>query len=695
MNKNSVLLGLTFLFLLIGNVQATDVTSCQVINTSGEYYLQNDIVTNQTMCFYFNASDVLFDCQWHTITNYVYESSFASISENITNITIQNCIIKDSYFNASNINFQDNYYVNETITLRNIEYEFSNSSVTCDACATRINLWCINNVNLENITVKYTTQSEVQHPNIIYVGCPHDEVTASLNDIYLTLNSKQTLSDFTAVNVNAKEIYANNLYANVNSTWSGSHRVTAYSLTNAQYLELTGARGDFDSCYRFSNFLSIGNVTNATLQNLELYGSGNDCGRMLLGYYNYQDNITVSNVTCQNAYRCLMVSNGNSGQSIIEYVKSSGMSGYDIGISGNNTILRHSILNSTLPLSMSDYDPLNIHPQDNLIYDNYFLNGINASYISHQNYWNTTLQAGTSIIGTPYIGGNFYGDYSGCDSNGDGIGETPYTIDSQNIDYLPLTLTICITPPELTFVEPTPANGTKTNVNSITVNVSANENLSSCLLDWYNGTWQNITMTINGNYCYKTMSDLSDGTYQFRVYATDNLGNLNVTETREVTIDTTPPELTFVYPTPANASNITDNWIYVNVSANEDLSTCYLDWYNGSWQNVSMTINGNYCYKNMTDLSTGTYQFRVYATDDLGNMNVTETREVSVIQVVTEQKPLQLLPEPYNFVAPIIVGAGMLLILTEFMLSASGLGKNTIQIFILLLILMYLISILV
>ena len=63
---------------------------------------------------------------------------------------------------------------------------------------------------------------------------------------------------------------------------------------------------------------------------------------------------------------------------------------------------------------------------NNLIYNNFFNNTINA-YIEpgSVNFWNTTV-------------GNYWSDYTGNDLNGDGIGDTPYIIDENNIDYLPL-----------------------------------------------------------------------------------------------------------------------------------------------------------------------------------------------------------------------------------------------------------------
>ena len=77
---------------------------------------------------------------------------------------------------------------------------------------------------------------------------------------------------------------------------------------------------------------------------------------------------------------------------------------------------------------------------NNTIYNNYFANTNNA-WDNGTNTWNTTKTNGTNIIGGPYLGGNYWSDYSGSDTNGDGLGEAPYNITGDsNKDYLPLVL---------------------------------------------------------------------------------------------------------------------------------------------------------------------------------------------------------------------------------------------------------------
>jgi len=93
-------------------------------------------------------------------------------------------------------------------------------------------------------------------------------------------------------------------------------------------------------------------------------------------------------------------------------------------------------------ISSNDYGIYIDYSNNNIIYMNNFINNTNNTYYSFYstNTWNSTSKITYTYRGSEFTNymGNYWDDYNGSDANEDGIGETPYIIDENNIDNYPL-----------------------------------------------------------------------------------------------------------------------------------------------------------------------------------------------------------------------------------------------------------------
>ncbi|NQE52854.1 Cell surface glycoprotein, partial [ANME-1 cluster archaeon GoMg3.2] len=248
--------------------------------------------------------------------------------------------------------------------------------------------------------------------------------------------------------------------------------------------------------------------------------SNNDYGILLSSSSN--NNTLTSNTASNNGYGIYLERSSNNNLS--GNTASNNNRGIWLSSSSNNN------LSSNTANSNNYYGIRLSSSSNNIIYNNYFNNTNNAYDDSRGNVWNTTKTLGTNIIGGPCLGGNYWSDYTGADTDKDGLGNflLPYN-SSGNIQYggdshplVPVGSAPNLSIKKLDEPDPVPPGGTLNY--SISVNNTGNATATDVT----------VMETYDKNVTFVTAvpaPSSSNDTWQFQT--------LNVSETRWINISVT------------------------------------------------------------------------------------------------------------------------------------------------------------
>jgi hypothetical protein len=202
-----------------------------------------------------------------------------------------------------------------------------------------------------------------------------------------------------------------------------------------------------------------------------------------------------------------------------------------------------------------------------------------------------------------------------------------------------VTYTSDATAPTIDFVTPTLSSGSYQYQRDIYVNVSAvdtGSTVKNITIRLYNSTRALINTTNStSSPLFYNFTVTYDGLFFFNATTFDNSGNVNNSETRNVTIDRVAAVINFTNPSELNNGVITRNNILVNISIIEVAPyNLTINLFNSSQglinqSNLTNSVLSSY-FVNFTGIVNGTYKFNATVVDLLGSINYTETRTVYV-----------------------------------------------------------------
>jgi parallel beta-helix repeat protein len=501
----------TLLTLLLAGI-LTLVLNVQPVKANGTIYIRADgsidlptanITTSDYVTYTFigNITDLIIVERSNIIIDgngYMLQGSGSGNGfywSGINNVAIRNTNIKNFQYGIYLLESSNSSISGNNITANNgdgirLDSSSSNSisgnNIANNSVGIRLDSSSSNSISGNNITANYA-----------YGIALGSSSNSSISGNNITNNSNYGIWLSSSSN---NSIYGNNIANNMMGIWLGSSSNSSISGNN-----ITANNGDGIWLSSSSNNSISGN--NVTANN----GYG-----VVLGSSSNYNSISENNIA-NNSVGIGLFSSSNYN-SISENNITNNHHGIWLFSSSNSSISENNITNNY-------YGIWHEASSDNSIYHNHLVNNTLQVVIAYPGY--------TSVWDDGYpSGGNYWSDYSGVDSNGDGIGDTPYIFDSSQ-DRYPLMNpgNLDTTSPYITILSPQ----NKTYItSSIPLTFTVNEPTS-----WIGYSLDGqANVTISGN---TTLTSLSYGQHSITVYANDTSGNMGASNKVFLTVQTPPP----------------------------------------------------------------------------------------------------------------------------------------------------------
>jgi parallel beta-helix repeat protein len=232
------------------------------------------------------------------------------------------------------------------------------------------------------------------------------------------------------------------------------------------------------------------------------------------------DNIIFNN-TIKNSFHGVSIYDSGSNNFVYSNRITHNIYGIVITGGNNNTFYANDLVNNTCGAEIGYLEP----PATNctLYHNNFIGSSQQVSTRAHRTYIPGVWSEPFYLTGFFDNGkeGNYWSDYTGTDSDGDGIGDTPYVIDADRQDNYPLMASFDIYSVSVFLI--CPENEMYATA-SVPLNFTVYKPTSwiGYSLDGHDN------VTITGN---TTLTQLSNGLHKVTVYANDTFGNTGASKT--------------------------------------------------------------------------------------------------------------------------------------------------------------------
>jgi len=192
------------------------------------------------------------------------------------------------------------------------------------------------------------------------------------------------------------------------------------------------------------------------------------------------------------------------------------------------------------------------------------------------------------------------------------------------------TVTIDTINPLIDYDETNPENDTNQTQNSFIVNVTHTEKNPDTIILYINDT-VNQTNPFSGSYTNFSLTNFNDGVYSYYVWLNDSAGNTNKTDSRIISIDSTPPSLFLEFPESDTWSTNNDVIFRYNTTDNlmgvDNCSLIINNKLNETNYTITEGVSQNFTISLENSLG---YDWNINCSDKLNNINDSETRIIKV-----------------------------------------------------------------